>query len=92
MLDDISARPGLTAAIAATVFLVVYLVRVNQLLLRTPDEIKKLAPGRWTKDLLRDTYERLDALPITTGSYAKRIPPRLERRYIVTGGSGKSPC
>ncbi|KAL2175464.1 uncharacterized protein P884DRAFT_279260 [Thermothelomyces heterothallicus CBS 202.75] len=41
-----------------------------------------------TDKLLRDTYARLEAHPVTTKSYAARIPPKLERRYIVTGGSG----
>ncbi|KAK4034562.1 3beta-hydroxysteroid-dehydrogenase/decarboxylase [Parachaetomium inaequale] len=88
MQDHLIARPDLTAAIAAALLLVVYLVRLNQLLLRTPDEVKKLAPARWTKDVLRDAYQRLETHPVTTRSYAKRIPPGLERRYIVTGGSG----
>ncbi|KAK3311091.1 uncharacterized protein B0T15DRAFT_60939 [Chaetomium strumarium] len=74
---------GLLGALTAA-----YLVRLNQLLLRTPDEIAKLAPTtRWTTSLLRETYRRLEGRPITTSSYATRIPPRLERRYIVTGGS-----
>jgi hypothetical protein len=71
------------------VFLAAYLVRLNHLLLRTPDEIKELAPTRWTKDLLAETYKKLESCPVTTTSYGKRIPPKLERRYIVTGGSGE---
>lgn len=80
-----------TVTITVTILVVAYLVRLNQLLLSTPDEIKKAAPHRWTEDLLHDTYRRLEANPITTRSYAARIPPKLDRRYIVTGGSGKSP-
>jgi hypothetical protein len=72
------------------IFLVVaYLARLNQLLLGTPDEIKRLVPTRWTQEVLRDTYRRLEARPITIKGYAKRIPPKLQRRYIVTGGSGE---
>lgn len=90
MLDHLTDVPLLTAATVASVLVLLYLVRLNQLLLGTPDEIKRLTPTRWTKDLLRETYRRLEADPITTSSYAKRIPPKLERRYIVTGGSGES--
>lgn len=90
MLDHLTNAPFLSAATAALVLLLVYLVRLNQLLLGTPDEIKRLTPTSWTKDLLRETYRRLEADPITTSSYAKRIPPELGRRYIVTGGSGES--
>lgn len=81
--------PFLSTAIVAVVVLAAYLVRLNHLLLRTPDEIKELAPTRWTNDLLTETYKKLESRPITTTSYAKRIPPKLERRYIVTGGSGE---
>ncbi|KAK0730222.1 hypothetical protein B0H67DRAFT_596427 [Lasiosphaeris hirsuta] len=66
----------------------IYLIRLNQLMSGTPDEVKKLSPNRWTKDLLLEAYKSLEANPITTSSYAQRIPPQLSRRYIVTGGSG----
>ncbi|KAK5655495.1 hypothetical protein OQA88_5766 [Cercophora sp. LCS_1] len=72
----------------AVFFVLVYLIRLNQVLSGTPDEIGRLSPTRWTRELLLQTLERLQATPITTKSYAHRIPPKLERRYIVTGGSG----
>ncbi|KAK3985664.1 hypothetical protein QBC44DRAFT_334576 [Cladorrhinum sp. PSN332] len=74
--------------LGAVVLLVAYLARLNQLLLGTPDEIKKVSPTRWTKELLHDTYERLHKNPISTSSYAHQIPSKLDRRYIITGGSG----
>jgi hypothetical protein len=83
------ARFLLPAAIAVILLLVAYLVRLNQLLSSTPPEIKQLKSTTWTRDLLLSTYRRLEAKPITTRSYAARIPPKLERRYIVTGGSGE---
>jgi hypothetical protein len=89
MWDYVADKPFVPGAIALIVLLVAYLVRLNQLLLSTPDEIRKLAPARWTKELLVETYRRLEAHPITARSYAARIPPKLERRYIVTGGSGE---
>ncbi|KAK3298798.1 uncharacterized protein B0H64DRAFT_386230 [Chaetomium fimeti] len=90
MLDHLGERPGVGAAAAVTlvILLIAYLARLNQLLLRTPDEIKKLASTRWKRELLRETYRRLEQHPIETQDYVSRIPPKLERRYIVTGGSG----
>ncbi len=63
-----------------------YLLRVNQQLSRTPEDVRRLAGPRWTPDLLQKTYERLRQHPI---DYTHNLPPRLDRRYIVTGGSGE---
>ncbi|KAK4197172.1 hypothetical protein QBC40DRAFT_232855 [Triangularia verruculosa] len=65
-----------------------YLARLNRILLNTPESIQKVSPKRWTKDELRQTYQRLEKNPITIKDYASRIPPKLDRRYIITGGSG----
>ncbi|KAK3336297.1 hypothetical protein B0T19DRAFT_35313 [Cercophora scortea] len=81
-------RPFLAAVAGVIVLVAVYLMRLNQLMKSTPDEVKKVSPTRWTKKLLRETYKTIERSPITTKSYARRIPPRLDRRYIVTGGSG----
>ncbi|KAI0876219.1 hypothetical protein GGS24DRAFT_452445 [Hypoxylon argillaceum] len=62
-----------------------YLVRINQQLSGTPEEVRRLAGPRWTPDLLKKTYERLQRHPI---DYTRKLPPKLDRRYIVTGGSG----
>ncbi|KAL2136156.1 hypothetical protein VTI74DRAFT_5209 [Chaetomium olivicolor] len=88
MLDHLIEQLLLSAAAIVIVLLVAYLVRLNQLLLGTPDEVKQLAPKRWTEKQLREAYHKLEENPITTESYADRLPPKLERRYIVTGGSG----
>ncbi|KAH8883372.1 NAD(P)-binding protein [Thozetella sp. PMI_491] len=86
--DKLAEHP-LLAGISVLVFLVAaYLFRLNQILSSTPSEVQRLTPKRWNKELLLETYRRLEASPITTSSYADRIPPKLERRYIVTGGSG----
>ncbi len=91
MLEPLTDRPPVLAVVTiAVLLLLAYLVRLNQLLLGTPPEIEQLVQKPWTADLLVETYKRLEANPITTESYAKLIPPKLERRYIVTGGSGKS--
>ncbi|KAI1496443.1 hypothetical protein F5X99DRAFT_400506 [Biscogniauxia marginata] len=73
-----------TLSIGALVLLT-YLTRVNQLLSQTPAEVCKLSGPRWTPQQLKSTYRRLQNNPI---DYSDKLPPRLERRYIVTGGSG----
>jgi hypothetical protein len=86
MLDIV---PISHVVVALAGFLVLYLVQLNRLLSSTPDDVRKLAPTRWTTRQLSQTYHRLEARPITTATYASRIPSRLDRRYIVTGGSGE---
>jgi hypothetical protein len=88
-LEMVISSPLLSAAVVIAALVIVYLARLNQVLSGTPEDVGKLSPIRWSAPLLRETYRRLEADPITTNSYAQRIPPKLERRYIVTGGSGK---
>ncbi|KAI1076032.1 NAD(P)-binding protein [Whalleya microplaca] len=73
---------ALWTALAGIIF---YLYRVNQLLSGTPDEVRKLSGSRWTPAQLKETYQRLQEKPI---DYTDKIPPKLDRRYVVTGGSG----
>lgn len=80
-----------SAAVAGLVPLVLvtlYLWNLNRLLKKTPPEVARIVPERWTAQQLREVYERLQRAPITTASYAESLPPRLARRYIITGGSG----
>ncbi|KAK9788114.1 putative Vitamin b6 transporter bsu1 [Seiridium cardinale] len=90
-----AARPGMSTTsfdgwhspvvciVVGLVFL--YLYRVNQLLEGTPEEIRKLSGSRWTAEQLKETYEACDK---NTPDYTSQLPPKLERRYIVTGGNG----
>lgn len=80
-----SAALGPVLAVLAAL-LALYLWKVNQLLLGTPDEIRQVAGQRWTPEQLRRVYERLQDEPI---DHTDKLPPRLERRYVVTGGSGE---
>lgn len=84
---DLSPSYGWVSSTVYAVLLavVLYLYRVNQLLKGTPAEIRKLSGSRWTATQLRATYHRLERSPV---DYTDRLPPRLERRYVVTGGSG----
>lgn len=71
---------------AAPIIILAYLARVNHQLSGTPKEVRRLAGTRWTPDILREAYKRLEQHPI---DYTHKLPPRLDRRYVVTGGSGE---
>ncbi|KAJ0123973.1 dehydrogenase-like protein [Diaporthe amygdali] len=90
MINIVQTFPGLLAAATCTLLglALLYLLNLNRLLSITPDEVKKLVSNRWTDQQVKQTYERLHHNPITTASYASQLPPKLDRRYIVTGGSG----
>jgi len=75
------ARVLLCAALA-------YLWRINRLLQYTPEEGRKALGPRWTEDELRRLYRELDEKP--TDFFTSKLPPKLERRYAVTGGNGTS--
>ncbi|EMT71015.1 3 beta-hydroxysteroid dehydrogenase type 7 [Fusarium odoratissimum] len=62
-----------------------YLRRINRLLKETPPQVGQLRGKPWTPELLRHTYEVLEKSPI---NFDGRLPPKLNRRYIVTGGNG----
>ncbi|KAK4229078.1 hypothetical protein QBC38DRAFT_453703 [Podospora fimiseda] len=63
----------------------IWLYRFNEALKAVPEEVRKLAPRRWTPQEVRETYERLTRNPI---DFNKILPPKLDRRYVVVGGSG----
>jgi hypothetical protein len=72
---------------AAAVLVLVYLFHVNRLMKGVPSGVQKLSGPHWTTEQLRRTYDELNKQPI---NYKSKIPPRLDRRYIVTGGNGKT--
>lgn len=91
MIDVLAAHHhGLAASVLASVVLVVLscLIKLNIQLGTTEPHFKKLVPEPWNRKQIRETYDRLVQNPITTASYASQLPPKLDRRYIVTGGSG----
>ena len=91
MIADVLKAPSnipSASTIALVSAILLYLVNLNRLLGSTPEEVKKLVGHRWTQEQVKETYERLLRQPITTASYASRIPPKLHRRYLITGGSG----
>ncbi|KAK3934542.1 hypothetical protein QBC46DRAFT_399495 [Diplogelasinospora grovesii] len=87
-LDAGAGKLLLALTLIIAFLLLIYLFQLNRLISGTPDEVKRLTPTRWTRKQLLETCQRLERDPITTRSYADRIPRKLERRYIVTGGSG----
>ncbi|KAI1860526.1 hypothetical protein JX265_009925 [Neoarthrinium moseri] len=62
-----------------------YLWNLNRVLKKTPPEILALSPHRWTDEEIEETYNKVKKNPI---SWSEHLPPKLNRRYIVTGGSG----
>jgi len=64
---------------------VAYVYRLNRTLATTPPEAKKLAIPTLTDEVIRKTYQRIQKDPIP---WEKALPKRLDRRYIVVGGSG----
>ncbi|KEY70839.1 hypothetical protein S7711_08538 [Stachybotrys chartarum IBT 7711] len=63
----------------------IYLARINYLLKQVPVEVQKFLGPEWTAERLKRTYRELEEHPIT---FHSGIPPKLERRYVVTGGNG----
>lgn len=74
------------AALGGAALLFLYLYRVNRGLSTPPPEALALSPKRWTDEEIRETYERVCKEPV---DYRTWLPPKLERRYIIVGGSGE---
>lgn len=72
---------------AAAVLALTYLFHVNHLMKGVPSAVRKLLSPHWTTEQLRRTYDELNKQSI---DYTSKIPPRLDRRYIVTGGNGET--
>ncbi|CAN8099903.1 unnamed protein product [Discula destructiva] len=90
MADSLPHLSSLAVAASALLVLALaYLINLNRLLSKTPDDYKALVPERWTRQQIQHTSARLVQCPITTtSSYASQLPPKLQRRYIITGGAG----
>ena len=77
----------LWAVIAAVaVMAAAWLIRIDSAMHSVPEGARKASPRRWTKEQLRETYERVKQTPL---DFRKLLPPRLDRRYVVVGGSGE---
>jgi hypothetical protein len=71
---------------ASILFLSYYLWNLNRALAGTPEEAQKVSSHRWTPEEVKAVYARIEKNPINE---TPLLPPKLERRYVVVGGSGK---
>ena len=67
------------------ILLALYLRHVNNGMKQVPHEALKLSPKRWTDEEIRRTYKQISEKPL---DWTPHLPPHLERRYVVVGGSG----
>lgn len=74
-----------TVATAVVALLSLYLYRLNRAMKDVPEEAWAWRGRPWTESEIQETYERMSSQPI---DFAKVLPPKLDRRYIVCGGSG----
>ncbi len=74
---------------AGFALLLAYLWHANRAVSTAPVEALKLSQKPWTKDEIREEYRRAQRSPtdVTPFLFTKK-----DRRYIVTGGSGKECC
>jgi nucleoside-diphosphate-sugar epimerase len=74
------------AAMAAVIALLsFYLYRLNQTMLEIPKETWAWYSKPWTETEIQEAFERMSSQPI---DFARVLPPKLDRRYVVCGGSG----
>ncbi|KAK4224812.1 hypothetical protein QBC38DRAFT_285763 [Podospora fimiseda] len=75
----------LLGALVTSLMTLLYLVRINFLLTRVPENLQHISGSPWTAEQLKSMYRQLQLHPI---DYSNQIPSKLNRRYIVTGGNG----
>ncbi|KAI2628954.1 dehydrogenase-like protein [Xylaria nigripes] len=85
-MDDLTVFYNVRWA-AALLFLFgfLYLWRLNKVMSQTPPEATYASPYRWADHEIKETYRRIKAKPI---DLTKHLPPKANRRYVVTGGAG----
>ncbi|KAI1456619.1 NAD(P)-binding protein [Annulohypoxylon moriforme] len=75
----------LTTVATALALGIAWVWKLNTALKETPAEVLAESPHRWTEKEIKETYQRIQANPI---NWVKHLPPKLNRRYVITGGSG----
>lgn len=75
----------LVAAAAAAAAALLFIVRLNRLMLRTPPEVLPYLKEPLTEEAAREAYARVKEKGL---DFRSRHPGVLERRYIIVGGSG----
>ncbi|KAI5921708.1 hypothetical protein F4810DRAFT_330546 [Camillea tinctor] len=74
---------SVVTALFATGF--IWIWKLNSALKATPREVLAVSPQRWTEDEIKKTYKRIRSSPI---DWTNQLPPKLDRRYVITGGCG----
>ena len=67
--------------------LALYIWHCNRAISTSPPEAVKLAGKRWTKEEIQEAYKQAQNSPRDVRPY---LLEKQNRRYVVTGGSGKS--
>jgi hypothetical protein len=88
LVSALVQSPLLGGATLLTIGLVLYLALVNQRMRSVPEDVLKLKQPSWTEKMLKETYARLEKNPVNVETTKAGLPPKLDRRYIVTGGCG----
>lgn len=65
---------------------VAWLIHVNRAMMCVPERAVAMSPRRWTREQIQAAYERVKKQP---ADFSRHLPPRLDRRYVVVGGSGE---
>lgn len=68
---------------------VVFMVRLNKVMRQTPAEALERLGEPLTRERIREVDAKIKADGI---DFRKNHPPRLDRRYIIVGGSGWLSC
>ncbi|KAI6084792.1 NAD(P)-binding protein [Hypoxylon rubiginosum] len=83
---DFTIKQTLLTAVAGVLGIgIAWVWKVNSAMKETPPEVLAASPHRWTVKEMRETYQRIKEHSI---DWTAHLPPKLDRRYIITGGSG----
>jgi hypothetical protein len=75
----------LIAFIIFVVIVIAHLAHIQWTMTRVPYEIEDISSNRWTEEEIRETYKKMEEKPV---DFVSHLPPKLNRRYVVVGGSG----
>jgi len=67
------------------ILLVLYLRKINRVLLHQPSRALAISPHRWTSEEIESAYADFLKHPI---DISNNLPPKTGHRYVVVGGSG----
>jgi nucleoside-diphosphate-sugar epimerase len=80
---DLNVAMAVATAVVAMVLF--YLYRLNRTMMNIPEEAWAWYSQPWTETEIQETYNRMSSQPI---DFPRALPPKLDRRYVVCGGSG----